>query len=173
MRTNRTQLFLTPKPATPIPILGLDVQRSLMAMSSTSENGPNALFHYNPNLTGAILFIALFTITTLIHAFQLFRTRTWYLIPLIIGGLCIPPSPSQIHALYLLTDVNSQSRLLATSAVSSRILKRQTGPLESSSCNPSQSSLRQRSSPQVYTWAWDVSSAHRSARRYAWSVSTG
>ncbi|CZR53789.1 related to protein RTA1 [Phialocephala subalpina] len=44
------------------------------------------LYHYNPNKVAAIIFIALFAITSLLHSFQLIRKRTWYFIPFLIGG---------------------------------------------------------------------------------------
>ncbi|KAK2761753.1 hypothetical protein FQN54_001581 [Arachnomyces sp. PD_36] len=43
-------------------------------------------YRYDPSLVAAIIFIALFFITTGIHTFQLIRSRTWYFIPLVIGG---------------------------------------------------------------------------------------
>ncbi|KAH8781946.1 RTA1 like protein-domain-containing protein [Hyaloscypha finlandica] len=45
------------------------------------------LYHYNPSKVAAIVFIALFGITTILHIFQLSRKRTWYFIPFVIGGL--------------------------------------------------------------------------------------
>jgi hypothetical protein len=46
------------------------------------------LFHYYPSQAAAIIYIALFTITTLLHLFQLSKKRTWYFIPFVIGGTC-------------------------------------------------------------------------------------
>ncbi|PMD38881.1 RTA1-domain-containing protein [Hyaloscypha variabilis F] len=45
------------------------------------------LYHYNPSKVAAIIFIALFGITTFLHIFQLSRKRTWYFIPFVVGGL--------------------------------------------------------------------------------------
>ncbi len=50
------------------------------------------LYHYDPSLTAAIIFIHLFTLTTVLHIYQATRTRTLFMIPLIIGGLCRSPS---------------------------------------------------------------------------------
>ncbi|KUJ09185.1 RTA1-domain-containing protein [Mollisia scopiformis] len=44
------------------------------------------LYHYNPSRPAAIVFIACFAITTLLHTFQLLKKRTWYFIPFLIGG---------------------------------------------------------------------------------------
>ncbi|KAF9552161.1 RTA1-domain-containing protein [Agrocybe pediades] len=46
-----------------------------------------ALYRYAPSLAGCIVFCVLFTLTTGLHSLQLFRTRTWYMIPFAIGGL--------------------------------------------------------------------------------------
>jgi hypothetical protein len=43
---------------------------------------------YNPSIAAAIIFALLFGAFTIFHAFRLFRTRTWFCIPLVIGGLC-------------------------------------------------------------------------------------
>ncbi|KAH8814869.1 RTA1 like protein-domain-containing protein [Xylogone sp. PMI_703] len=54
-----------------------------------SDNGtvPKFVFyHYDPSMAGAVIFIILFVITTFFHCYQLLRTRTWYFIPLVIGG---------------------------------------------------------------------------------------
>ena len=44
-------------------------------------------YHYSPSLAAAILFIILFTLSTVLHVYQCLATRTYFLIPLIIGGL--------------------------------------------------------------------------------------
>jgi hypothetical protein len=53
------------------------------------------LYHYSPSKVAAIVFIALFGITTILHIFQLSRKRTWYFIPFVIGGLCKSTLPFQ------------------------------------------------------------------------------
>ncbi|KAJ4289044.1 hypothetical protein N0V90_011386 [Kalmusia sp. IMI 367209] len=45
------------------------------------------LYRYNPNLVAAIVFVVLFALTTFYHIYQIGRKRTWYFIPLVIGGL--------------------------------------------------------------------------------------
>jgi len=51
---------------------------------------PNAyvLYRYYPSQVAAIIFVVLFALTTILHIFQLIRKRTWYFIPLVVGGLC-------------------------------------------------------------------------------------
>lgn len=52
-------------------------------------NDPNAfvLYRYHPSLVAAAIFVTLFGITTLLHMYQSFRKRAWFMIPFIIGGL--------------------------------------------------------------------------------------
>lgn len=45
-------------------------------------------YEYYPSMGAAVVFIVLFAIVTLMHTFHLFRTRTWFFIPLLIGGYC-------------------------------------------------------------------------------------
>lgn len=51
-------------------------------------------YEYQPNTSAAGVFAVLFAIPTLYHCYQCFRTRTWFLIPLIIGGICASRLPS-------------------------------------------------------------------------------
>lgn len=44
-------------------------------------------YRYTPSMLLAAIFLGLFGVTTLFHTFQLIRTRTWYLIPLLVGGI--------------------------------------------------------------------------------------
>lgn len=53
-------------------------------------------YNYNPSEGAAIPFAALFGLTTVIHIWQAIRTRTWYLIPFIVGGVCKSPCPPNI-----------------------------------------------------------------------------
>ncbi|KAL4784986.1 hypothetical protein BJX76DRAFT_325724 [Aspergillus varians] len=55
------------------------------------------LFRYTPNQAAAGLFAGLFLLTTLLHIYQLTKTRAWYCIPFIIGGIC-QSSPATSHA---------------------------------------------------------------------------
>lgn len=57
-----------------------------MSPSNTKEK--YVFYHYNPSFAAAIIFIILFFGSTLLHAFQLARKRTWYFIPFLIGGIC-------------------------------------------------------------------------------------
>ena len=51
------------------------------------------LYAYTPSLAAAVIFTILFALVTALHAYQLIKTRAWYLIPIVIGGLCTRTSP--------------------------------------------------------------------------------
>jgi hypothetical protein len=53
------------------------------------EDAVWAFYRFIPSKEANIVFVVLFAITTILHVFQLWRTRTWYLIPLVIGGVCM------------------------------------------------------------------------------------
>ena len=56
--------------------------------SGSSPHGKFEYYTYDPSLPAAIIFIIAFVITALFHTYQLFRTRTWFYIPLAIGSYC-------------------------------------------------------------------------------------
>jgi len=61
------------------------------AMSATAppQQIPKFKFYqYDPSAEAAIIFIALFGLLTLLHSWQMLRTRAWYLIPFVVGGIC-------------------------------------------------------------------------------------
>ncbi|KAF5574381.1 RTA1 like [Fusarium pseudoanthophilum] len=45
-------------------------------------------YHYNPSLAAAVIFIILFTATTILHFFQMIQTRTWFFLAFSLGGIC-------------------------------------------------------------------------------------
>ncbi len=52
------------------------------------KNATWAYYRYIPTLGAAILFVVLFGIATIIHGYQMIRTRTWYLSAFFAGGVC-------------------------------------------------------------------------------------
>ncbi|KAH7053117.1 RTA1 like protein-domain-containing protein [Macrophomina phaseolina] len=52
-----------------------------------SETGDQYYEHYKPSLAAAVIFVVLFTVSTVYHFWQLFRRRTWYFLPFAIGGI--------------------------------------------------------------------------------------
>jgi hypothetical protein len=45
-------------------------------------------YKYDPSLPAAAVFAAAFGVSTILHAYQLVRWKTWYFIPFLVGGLC-------------------------------------------------------------------------------------
>ena len=60
------------------------------------KNAAFALYRYAPSLAGAIVFCIVFFITTSLHTLQMARTKTWYMLPFVIGGFCTLSLPG-IH----------------------------------------------------------------------------
>ena len=56
------------------------------------------LYRYDPSMAAAVVFIILFLIATGLHLYQMLRTRTWILIPFILGGVCMFLSASTFRA---------------------------------------------------------------------------
>lgn len=71
-------------------------------VNTTMGDQPNAegfkYYQYDPSMAAAIIFTILFFTTTMIHLYQFVRTRTWILIPLLVGGFCIDPK-SQVGSI--------------------------------------------------------------------------
>ncbi|KAJ5636656.1 RTA1-domain-containing protein [Penicillium longicatenatum] len=44
-------------------------------------------YYYTPSAAAAAIFVVLFGLSTLLHFYQLVRTRTWFMIPFLIGGI--------------------------------------------------------------------------------------
>ncbi|KAJ6098470.1 hypothetical protein N7467_000005 [Penicillium canescens] len=62
------------------------MQNNMFAIRSDEET-IFAFYRYDPSMGGAVLFTLLFMGTTFYHIFQLFKARTWFFIPFVIGGL--------------------------------------------------------------------------------------
>ena len=57
-------------------------------MADHKDDGNSfVLYRYPPSLAAATVFVVLFALTTGSHMFQMFRKRSWFMIPFIIGGL--------------------------------------------------------------------------------------
>ena len=59
--------------------------------TTTNSNGLSNLYLYHPSLAAAVVFTVLFAVTGFLHLYQMVRIRTWYLIPLTVGGFCACP----------------------------------------------------------------------------------
>ena len=45
-------------------------------------------YFYRPVLGAAIAFIILFGVPTIAHLYQMIRTKTWFMVPFVIGAAC-------------------------------------------------------------------------------------
>lgn len=45
-------------------------------------------FYYNPSMGAAVLFLILFALITSFHFFRMIKSKTWFMVPFCIGGLC-------------------------------------------------------------------------------------
>ncbi|KAL4969919.1 RTA1 domain-containing protein [Aspergillus stella-maris] len=51
------------------------------------DDNDHNIYGYNPSIPAAAIFIVLFGVSTAYHSFQLVKTRAFYFIPFIIGGI--------------------------------------------------------------------------------------
>ena len=71
-------------------------------------------YRYEPSLAPAIIALVAFSITTALHVYQLSKTRAWYMLPMIVGGisiLCIVRSgltASDCHRLHRAHNLSQQ-----------------------------------------------------------------
>lgn len=66
-------------------------------------------YEYVPSKAAAVIACLVFIIITLLHSWQLFRTRTWFFIPFVIGGLCMCKMD---HSNFLEANILRQSKSL-------------------------------------------------------------
>ncbi|PLB49613.1 RTA1-domain-containing protein [Aspergillus steynii IBT 23096] len=55
-------------------------------MADSDSHGGWKAYEYYPSMAAAVIFILLFIVVDLLHTYHLVRTRTWFFIPLVIGG---------------------------------------------------------------------------------------
>ena len=63
----------------------------LTRQTNDEDHGGYVFYHYEPSMAAAVIFVFLFGVSTLWHSVQMFRTRTWFMIPFLIGGICKYP----------------------------------------------------------------------------------
>lgn len=66
------------------------------------KNADFALYRYPPTVPGAIVVCILFLISALLHTYQIFRTKTWFMTAFAIGCYC-----SSLYPLSLASDTYS------------------------------------------------------------------
>lgn len=111
-------------------------------------------YRYYPNLPAAAIFAVLFGATTIAHSFFMWRRRTWYFTPFIIGGCCtFPYNPNvDLPELWLISPCAVQSNVQAMSVEQSR--RKTSGHLALSSCKASSFSSLQHYSRHPSTSCW-------------------
>ena len=45
-------------------------------------------YFYRPSMPAAIIFVILFGAAAILHVHQMVRTRTWFMIPFVLGAAC-------------------------------------------------------------------------------------
>ena len=68
-----------------------------MSSTTTSPASLPQYYHYTPSVAAAGIALTCYLSTTLLHAFQMGWTRTWYWVPFLIGGVCKLPFPFQVQ----------------------------------------------------------------------------
>ncbi|KAM5515617.1 RTA1 domain protein [Fusarium oxysporum f. sp. phaseoli] len=46
-----------------------------------------SFYRYEPSTAAAVIFVVLFSITTIVHVIQLIKTKTWYMLAFCLGGI--------------------------------------------------------------------------------------
>ena len=62
-------------------------------MNNTSDSGSYSfeLYRYTPSIPAAVIFAAIFFALAAFHLVRLFRHRTYFFVPFIVGLLCRTP----------------------------------------------------------------------------------
>ncbi|ETS74388.1 hypothetical protein PFICI_14254 [Pestalotiopsis fici W106-1] len=66
----------------------LFMHNNLLELQRRDEQVMSKLYLYDPSLAAACIFIVLFACTAVAHLFVLFKRRTWYFVPFLIGIGC-------------------------------------------------------------------------------------
>jgi lysylphosphatidylglycerol synthetase-like protein (DUF2156 family) len=78
-----------------------------------STMAQHSFYKYIPSKAVAIIACLLFVVITIFHCWQMFRTRTWFFISFVIGGLCMC-SATLYPPLWVHTNTVRQSKLSDT-----------------------------------------------------------
>ena len=46
------------------------------------------LYHYDPSVAAAVVFVFLFLATSIYHVWQMVKQKTWFFTAFIVGGIC-------------------------------------------------------------------------------------
>lgn len=61
------------------------------------QDGGYKLYHYDPSIAAATIFVVLFSITTIYHTWQAISLRCGIATPLVVGGLSKLPVLIHLH----------------------------------------------------------------------------
>jgi hypothetical protein len=86
------------------PPFELDLPFELVPRQDDAAEPVFKLYHYDPTIAGAVIFVLLFVGTTFFHVYQLWRARTWFMIPLVIGGVCKYQRPCRADSMSRLRE---------------------------------------------------------------------
>lgn len=53
-----------------------------------NDDANHSVYKYNPSVAAACILAVMFGLITIAHMLKMFRSRAWFLIPLVVGGLC-------------------------------------------------------------------------------------
>lgn len=62
------------------------MESNLAIRAETASDEPFIFYHYQVSMPAAIIFVVLFGLATALHLFQMFRSRTWFMVPFVIGA---------------------------------------------------------------------------------------
>jgi hypothetical protein len=65
--------------------------------TDADPNGGFVFYHYEPSMAAAIIFVLLFGASSILHSVQMGMTKTWFMIPFLIGGFCKYKSHARSH----------------------------------------------------------------------------
>ncbi|KIM97692.1 hypothetical protein OIDMADRAFT_129749 [Oidiodendron maius Zn] len=57
-------------------------------MGGFRTGGPFEFYRYTPSVPAACVFIGLFTVSSVLHTYQIARSRAWVMIPFLLGAYC-------------------------------------------------------------------------------------
>ena len=82
-------------------------------MSDSDTTQKFILYRYTPSLVAAAIFLGLFAISTVIHAFQVRRYKAKYFTAFVIGGCCKYPFH---HLTFIIKLINSTVQIIGYAA---------------------------------------------------------
>lgn len=68
--------------------------------TAEDDSSGYVLYHYDPSMAAAVVFVLVFGASAVLHIYQLSRTRTWYFVPFVLGCLCELLLQQDIMTLY-------------------------------------------------------------------------